>query len=150
MARISSMRGGRPRQFKSEINVVPYIDVMLVLLIIFMVAAPLTNPGVINLPTAGKSALPPSEYIQITLKADSAATIGVAGQNNGRKTGGGEAETAGSRAALIAKLRALHEQNADMPVMISAEKDIKYDEVIQVISEAKKFGIGRVGLATKQ
>jgi biopolymer transport protein TolR len=151
MARTSSMRGGRPRQFKSEINVVPYIDVMLVLLIIFMVAAPLTNPGVINLPTAGKSASPPSEYIQITLKADSAATIGVAGQNNGQKNGGGgDVETAGSRTALIAKLRTLHEQNADMPVMISAEKDIKYDEVIQVISEAKKVGIVRVGLATKQ
>jgi biopolymer transport protein TolR len=146
MARISSMRGGRPRQFKSEINVVPYIDVMLVLLIIFMVAAPLTNPGVINLPKAEKSALPPPEYIQITLKADSAATIGVTGQ----KDGNGETETAGDRPALIEKLRALHGQNADMPVMISAEKDIKYDEVIQVISEAKKLGIGRVGLATKQ
>jgi biopolymer transport protein TolR len=119
---------------------------MLVLLIIFMVAAPLTNPGVINLPKAEKSALPPPEYIQITLKADSAATIGI----NSQKGGSGEAETAGDRPALIAKLRALHEKNADMPVMISAEKDIKYDEVIQVISEAKKFGIGRVGLATKQ
>ena len=145
MARISSMRGGRPRQFKSEINVVPYIDVMLVLLIIFMVAAPLTNPGVINLPKAEKSALPPPEYIQITLKPDSAASIGVTAQK-----GGAETETAGDRPALIEKLRALHERNADMPVMISAEKDIKYDEVIQVISEAKKLGIGRVGLATKQ
>ena len=44
----SSMRGGRTRKFKSEINVVPYIDVMLVLLVIFMVAAPLATPGVIN------------------------------------------------------------------------------------------------------
>ena len=58
-----SMRGGRTRKFKSEINVVPYIDVMLVLLVIFMVAAPLTNPGVINLPNAAKSTLPPTEYI---------------------------------------------------------------------------------------
>ncbi|WP_428214341.1 biopolymer transporter ExbD, partial [Enterococcus casseliflavus] len=57
----SSMRGGRPRKFKSEINVVPYIDVMLVLLIIFMVATPITNPSVINLPTAGKSTQPPSD-----------------------------------------------------------------------------------------
>lgn len=146
MARHSSMRGGRPRQFKSDINVVPYIDVMLVLLIIFMVAAPLTNPGVINLPKAEKSALPPPEYIQISLKLDSAATIGIAGT----KGHGGEAETAGDRPALISKLRALHAQNADMPVMISAEKDLKYDDVIQVISEAKKLGIGRVGLATKQ
>jgi biopolymer transport protein TolR len=146
MARISTMRGGRPRQFKAEINVVPYIDVMLVLLIIFMVAAPLTNPGVINLPKAEKSALPPPEYIQITLKADSAATIGIKGQKHDAT----EVETVGDHAALISKLRALHGENTDMPVMIAAEKDIKYDDVIQVISEAKKFGINRVGLATKQ
>jgi biopolymer transport protein TolR len=140
------MRGGRSRKFKSEINVVPYIDVMLVLLVIFMVAAPLTNPGVINLPTAAKSALPPTEYIQISLKPDAAATIGI----NGQKSGTGQADKVAGRGALIQKLRALHEDNPDMPVMISADKDIKYDEVIQVISESKKLGISRVGLATKQ
>lgn len=146
MARISSMRGGRPRQFKSEINVVPYIDVMLVLLIIFMVAAPLTNPGVINLPKAEKSALPPSEYIQVSLKVDSSATIGI----KGKKHDTSEIQTVPSHDALISKLRVLHADNADMPVMIAAEKDIKYDDVIQVISDAKKIGINRVGLATKQ
>jgi biopolymer transport protein TolR len=142
----SSMRGGRSRKFKSEINVVPYIDVMLVLLVIFMVAAPLTNPGVINLPTAAKSALPPTEYIQIVLKPNTTATIGV----NGQKSGGGEPEKAGNRLVLLQKLSSLHAANPEMPVMISADKDIKYDEVIQVISEAKKLGINRVGLATKQ
>jgi biopolymer transport protein TolR len=141
----SSMRGGRQRKFKAEINVVPYIDVMLVLLVIFMVAAPMTNPGVINLPTAEKSALPPTEYIQIVLKPNAAATIGING-----KGGNGKLETAENRAALLRKLRSLHETNNAMPVMISADKDIKYDEVIQVISEAKKYGINRVGLATKQ
>jgi biopolymer transport protein TolR len=142
----SSLRGGRTRKFKSEINVVPYIDVMLVLLVIFMVAAPLTNPGVINLPTASKSALPPTEYIQIVLKPDTNATIGI----NGQKSGTGQPEKAAGRVALLQKLAAFHEANPDMPVMISADKDIKYDEVIQVISEAKKLGINRVGLATKQ
>jgi biopolymer transport protein TolR len=142
----SSMRGGRSRKFKSEINVVPYIDVMLVLLVIFMVAAPLTNPGVINLPTASKSALPPTEYIQIALKPYTSATIGITGQ----KSGAGQPDNAAGRAALMKKLAAFHEANPDMPVMISADKDIKYDEVIQVISEAKRLGINRVGLATKQ
>ena len=142
----SSMRGGRGRKFKSEINVVPYIDVMLVLLVIFMVAAPLTNPGVINLPTAAKSSLPPTEYIQVSLKPDTTATIGISSQ----KGGSAQAEKVGGRGVLIQKLRAMHEANPDMPVMISADKDIKYDEVIQVISEAKKLGINRVGLATKQ
>jgi len=146
MARISSMRGGRPRSFKAEINVVPYIDVMLVLLIIFMVAAPLNNPGVINLPKAEKSALPPPEYIQISLKVDGAATVGIKGQ----KHNSDELETVADHAALLSKLRALHGDNAEIPVMIAAEKDIKYDDVIQVISDAKKLGINRVGLATKQ
>ena len=142
----SSMRGGRGRKFKSEINVVPYIDVMLVLLIIFMVAAPLTNPGVINLPTAAKSALPPTEYIQIALKPDTTATISI----NGGKGGSAQPEKVGGRSALVQKLRTMHGANPELPVMISADKDIKYDEVIQVISEAKKIGITRVGLATKQ
>jgi biopolymer transport protein TolR len=140
------MRGGRSRKFKSEINVVPYIDVMLVLLIIFMVAAPITNPGVIDLPTASKSALPPSEYIQITLKRDAAATVSVSGS----KGGSGQAEKMASRTALTQKLRTLHQANPEIAVMISAEKDIKYDDVIQIVSEAKKLGFNRVGLATKQ
>jgi biopolymer transport protein TolR len=141
-----SMRGGRGRKLKAEINVVPYIDVMLVLLIIFMVAAPITNPGVINLPTAAKSAMPPAEYVQITLKPDSAATIGV----NAQKSAGAEPEKAANRNALMQKLRAIHDARPELPVMISADKEIKYDDVITVISEAKKLGVDRVGLATRQ
>jgi biopolymer transport protein TolR len=145
MANYSSMRGGRGRKLKAEINVVPYIDVMLVLLVIFMVAAPLTNPGVINLPTAAKSALPPTEYIQIALRPDTSATIAVTGQN-----GSGKEEKVSGRAMLLQRLKTLHAASPEMPVMISGDKDIKYDEVIQIISEAKKLGITRVGLATKQ
>jgi biopolymer transport protein TolR len=141
----SSMRGGRSRKLKSDINVVPYIDVMLVLLVIFMVTTPMTNPGVVDLPTAAKSPLPPSEYIQITLKPDSAATIGIVSQKN---TGSTEKVT--GRSDLVQRLRDMHDVKPDMPVMISADKNIKYDEVIQVISEAKKLGVNRVGLATKQ
>jgi biopolymer transport protein TolR len=139
----SSMRGGRTRKFKSEINVVPYIDVLLVLLIIFMVAAPVNDPSVINLPNAGKSAVPPNEYIEIALKPDAQATIKVSSPQHG------ETQTASSRSDLTQKLQSLHADNPDMPVMISADKDIKYDEVVQVISAAKKLGIARVGLATK-
>jgi biopolymer transport protein TolR len=141
-----TLRSHRSRKFKSDINVVPYIDVMLVLLVIFMVAAPLTNPGVINLPTAEKSTLPPSEYIQISLRPNAAASIGISRP----KGGSGKDESVPNRAALLAKLRALHEAQPELPVMISGDKDIKYDEVIRVISEAKKIGINRVGLATRQ
>ena len=76
----SSLRGGRGRKFKSEINVVPYIDVMLVLLIIFMVIPPANSPSVINLPQAEKSALPPDDYIQIVLKPNATLSIGINGK----------------------------------------------------------------------
>ncbi|HEY4541055.1 MAG TPA: ExbD/TolR family protein [Noviherbaspirillum sp.] len=139
------MRGGRNRKFKAEINVVPYIDVMLVLLVIFMVAAPLSTPGVIDLPTAAKTTLPPTEYIHVTLKPEGAATIGVGGT---AKPGATSTEV--PKAALVQRLRTLHAENPELPVMISAEKNIKYDDVIQVISEAKRIGINRVGLATRE
>ncbi len=141
----STLRGGRTRKFKSDINVVPYIDVMLVLLVIFMVVAPMADPNVINLPTAGKSTKPPTEYIEITLKPNANATIRIAGP----KSGAGKADAAGGRIDLVAKLEALHQKNPELPVMISADKDINYGEVIQAISEAKKLGIDRVGLATR-
>ena len=140
----SPMRGGRSRKFKADINVVPYIDVMLVLLVIFMAAAPMVNPSVINLPTAGKSALPPPSYIQIALKPDEAATIGVTGGSAASKQ-----QAVSSRAELVRRMRELHAQDGELAIMIAADKDIKYDEVIQMVSEAKKIGFNRVGLATR-
>lgn len=141
----SSLRGGRTRKFKSEINVVPYIDVMLVLLVIFMVVAPLQNPNVINLPTSAKSTQPPTEYIQVSIKPDGKASISI------KNKSGGAGETPSdlpSRAALLQALKAMHAENAEFPVLIAADKDVKYDEVIQVITQARKLGIARVGLAT--
>lgn len=128
----------------ADINVTPLVDVMMVLLVIFMVSAPLTNPSVINLPNAAKSATPPTEYIEITLKPEQQTSVRI----NGQKSGTSVAETV-PRNGLKRKLQALHADKPEMPVMISADKDIKYDEVIQVISEAKMLGINRVGLATK-
>jgi biopolymer transport protein TolR len=139
------MRGGRSRKFKAEINVVPYIDVMLVLLVIFMVVAPMTNPNVIDLPNAAKSVLPPTEYIRIDLKPDASASISIHGKKNAPTT----AETVADRAALQQKLTEMYADNPDISVMIAADKNIKYDEVIQAISAAKKLGIQRVGLATR-
>jgi len=143
MAFSSSLRSGRRRKLKSEINVVPYIDVMLVLLIIFMAVPSNENPNVINLPRAEKSALPPDTYIQVSIKPNAQLSIGV----NGRPSVA--AEDMPDRAALLARLRSLHEENPDYPVLIAGDRDSKYEEVIQLISEAKKMGINRVGLATK-
>jgi biopolymer transport protein TolR len=143
MAFSSSMRGGRRRKFKSEINVVPYIDVMLVLLIIFMVIPPANSPSVINLPSAEKSALPPDDYIQIALKPNAQLTIAINGKQSMAP------ESLSSRAAVIERLRSLHGEHPEYPVLIAGDRDSKYDDVIQLISEAKKMGINRVGLATK-
>jgi biopolymer transport protein TolR len=139
----SSLRGGRGRKFKSEINVVPYIDVMLVLLIIFMVIPPANSPSVINLPQAEKSALPPDDYIQIVLRPNASMSIGVNGKVQR------PAQDVNDRTALLRRLRALHEEHPEYPVLIAGDRESKYDDVIQLISEAKKMGINRVGLATK-
>jgi len=139
----SGMRGGRGRKFKSEINVVPYIDVMLVLLIIFMVVPPANNPSVINLPSAEKSALPPDDYIQIVLKPNATLSIGVNGKS------ATVPQDMPNRPALLRALRTLHADHPAYPVLIAGDRDSKYDDVIQLISEAKKMGINRVGLATK-
>jgi len=136
----STMRGSRTRKFKSEINVVPYIDVMLVLLIIFMVVAPLTTPSTIDLPKAGRSSQPPSDYIEIELKADGSASIGIHGQS---------LEKASERRDLMSRLVAIHAKRPDLPLMISADKNIKYDEVVQTIAQAKETGITRVGLSAR-
>ena len=140
-----ALRGTRKNKFKSEINVVPYIDVMLVLLVIFMVVAPVTNPGVVDLPSAERTALPPSDYIQISLRPDVSAEIGIHRTGKGRNT----FESVPDRDALMKNLQILHAENPDLPVLIAADKNIIYNEVIQVISDAKKMGIRRVGLATR-
>lgn len=140
----SSMRGGRVRKFKSEINVVPYIDVMLVLLVIFMVVAPLTTPGVVDLPSAEKTAKPPTEYIQVMLRPDQSAEISIK-----QRVSGDEARLVPTQKALIRQLDALHTKHPQYPVLIAADKASRYEEVINVVSEAKKLGIKRVGLATK-
>ena len=142
MAFNSSLRGSR-RKLKSEINVVPYIDVMLVLLIIFMAVPPTQNPSEIKLPSAERSTQPPDDYIQVALKENAQLQIGITGKNPQAL------EDVSSRAALVARLREIHADHPDYPVLIAGDRDSKYDDVIQLISEAKKMGINRVGLATK-
>ncbi|MFZ6863203.1 ExbD/TolR family protein [Undibacterium sp. Ji67W] len=147
---MSSLRGERKRKFKAEINVVPYIDVMLVLLIIFMVCAPMTNPSVINLPTAGQSTQPPSSYIEISISKNNTWAIGIKSKADGSGNNtSDEKEETSDREKLMQKLREYHEAKPDLAVLVSADKKVEYDNVVQVISDAKKIGFNRVGLATK-
>ena len=138
MASRSSFRSSR-RKAIADINVVPYIDVMLVLLVIFMVTSPLVNPGVVNLPTVGGAkvqALPP---VFITIGADEAITI--------RKEG--EPAQTISKLELGAFARSQAEKSADQPVVLAADKTIKYEVVMDVMSRLKENGVKRVGLAVR-
>ena len=117
---------------------------MLVLLVIFMVVAPMTTPGVVNLPSAEKTNQPPTEYIEITMRDDNTYEVGIRQPKQGKT----RTEQLG-RDALMQKLHALHDQNPDYPVMIAADEKNKYGDVVKLISDAKKAGISRVGLATK-
>lgn len=136
----TNMRSNRSRKFKFEINVVPYVDVMLVLVVILMVAAPMSNPSVINLPNAGPSKQAPADYLEIAIKQDGTITVGKHGET---KT---ESDTSRD---VVERLRQLHTAEPELPLLIAADKEIKYDDVIQMIAAAKKVGIARVGLATK-
>ena len=135
---------GRGRRTISEINMVPFIDVMLVLLIIFMVTAPLITPSMIALPKVGRAAAQPPSPIQIMIGKDEAIQIKV------------KTTTLPSNAASVAadifklepKVKA--PQSADaVPVVISADKSIKYETVVKVMDNLQKAGVSRVGLSVQ-
>jgi biopolymer transport protein TolR len=134
----SSFRSNR-RRAMSDINVVPYIDVMLVLLVIFMVTAASVNPGIVNLPTVGGAkiqTLPP-----IFLSVDANENITVKRE--------GEASQTLSRLELGAFARTQAEKSADQPVVLAADKSVKYEVVMDVMAKLKENGVKRVGLAVK-
>jgi biopolymer transport protein TolR len=139
MAGGSRMRGGRGRRAMADINVVPYIDVMLVLLIIFMVAAPLTTPGVIDLPSVGKSSQAKENPITVIVKADKTVSIRD-GSGNERSVQVGEV------AGVVQQMMGANDQR---PVVISGDKKVEYDTIMQIMDGLKKQGVARVGLSVQ-
>ncbi len=134
---------GRGRRTISEINMVPFIDVMLVLLIIFMVTAPLITPSMIALPKVGKAAAQPQIPIQIMIGKDEAIQIKV-------KTDSAPSNVT-TVAADIVKLEPKVTAAAAeaVPVVISADKSIKYETVVKVMDNLQKAGVSRVGLSVQ-
>jgi biopolymer transport protein TolR len=129
----------RPRKSINQINVVPYIDVMLVLLIIFMVTAPLINPGTIDLPSVGKALnQPPSPPLEITIKLDRTLWL--------RDLTGNEPMRKVSSEDLVARIRDKQQRAPDQGVVIAADKAVRYKEVIDVIDLLQQNKIGKVGL----
>ena len=124
----------------NEINMVPFIDVMLVLLIIFMVTAPLITPSLIDLPTVGKAARQPEQVIQVVVNKDERLELRI-----DQKT-----------VALPLKEippAVLKAQAAATPggsaVVISADRNVKYESVVKVMDALQRAGVQRVGLSVQ-
>jgi biopolymer transport protein TolR len=125
----------------NEINVVPYIDVMLVLLVIFMVTAPLMNPGQIDLPSVSKSLAPPVAPLEVMIKKDT--TLAMRDHSKGGK------ESRVSREELVEILKARTGKFSEQAVVISADKNVRYEEVINVMDMLQQQQIRKVGLLTQ-
>lgn len=136
---------GRGRRSVNEINMVPFIDVMLVLLIIFMVTATVITPGAINVPTAGKSSRPPENYMIVAIDDK-----GVYSHNTGR-TGGKDTplQPAQSEAALIASVQQALAGQTDMPVLLAADKNLPYQQVMSLMGRLREAGVQRIALSVK-
>jgi biopolymer transport protein TolR len=127
-----------------EINVVPYVDVMLVLLVIFMVTAPLVTPAVIDLPTVDKASAPRVVPLEVFVKADQAIMVR---QRDAR--GGVMNEQSLSRAQLPGFIKSLKAKNAELSVLIGGDKNARYESVLQVMDELRKQGVQKVGLQVR-
>ena len=126
----------------NEINVVPYIDVMLVLLIIFMITAPMINHGQIELPQIGKSLATPTAPLEVIIKADGGLTLRDRAKSN--------TEQKVDRKQLIDAIKQKQAQNADQPVVIAADKNVRYEEVIKVMDILQQNQVQKVGLLAQQ
>jgi biopolymer transport protein TolR len=135
-----SMRGGGRRRTISEINMVPFIDVMLVLLIIFMVTAPLITTGVIDLPSVGKSRQRPEHFVELVIGADEQLRMRIDGKDSATL----------AAADVAPRVLAAQGGNAATPVVISADRGVKYEVVVRTMDALQRAGVQRVGLSVKQ
>jgi biopolymer transport protein TolR len=124
----------------NEINMVPFIDVMLVLLIIFMVSAPLITTGVVDLPSVGAARQRPAHVIEVVVGADERLRIKRDGQE----------EAAVALPQLAARVREAQAGDAQVPVVISAERSVRYEAVVRVMDRLQQAGVARVGLTVRQ
>jgi len=125
----------------NQINVVPYIDVMLVLLVIFMVTAPFINPSQVELPSVGKSSAAPLAPLEVMIRADGSLLLR-------DRAEAGEGETI-AESALSAAVSQRQKAQPDRPVVISADKSVRYESVMRVMDSLQRLGVARVGLLVK-
>lgn len=127
-------RGRRSRRLMNQINVVPYIDVTLVLLIIFMITAPMTNPGVVELPQVGQALKQTAAPLVITLKANKTLEL------DGKPMERGE---------MLLEVRQKTEGKPEQSVVIAADKSVRYEDVISIMDLLKQNKVEKVGLLLK-
>lgn len=136
-----SARGSsRSRRLKNEINVVPYIDVMLVLLVIFMVTAPMITPGLIELPSVGSAAEVPAKPVEVEIGEDGTISLRV-------RDAGANFEKINSQ-NLVSEVKS--RISADTPVVIAADGRVPYDTVMKVMDQLRTSGVTRLGLLVDQ
>ena len=131
----------RPRRAMSEINVVPYIDVMLVLLIIFMVAAPLINPGQIDLPQAAQKLDPAVAPLEVRVRMD--GELAVVDRNRSPD------ELRVGRTQLLQFVRDAQRSHPDQAVVIAGDRNVRYEEVLNVLDLLQQGQVKRVGLLAR-
>jgi biopolymer transport protein TolR len=127
-----------------EINIVPYVDVMLVLLVIFMVTAPLITPAVIDLPTVDKASAPRIVPLEVYVKADRSLVVRARD-----KAGAIISERTVSANELGGVVKAMKGKNAELSVLVGGDKNARYEAVLQAMDELRKQGVTKVGLQVK-
>ncbi|MBK7815928.1 MAG: protein TolR [Rhodocyclaceae bacterium] len=132
----------RQRRLMNQINVVPYIDVMLVLLVIFMVTAPMIQTGNIDLPSVGKAnTQPPVAPLEVIVRADGSLAL--------RDRSRSDQEQAIRRSELAARLKAAQARNPQQAVLIAGDRSVRYEAVLNVMDELQKQQVARIGLLVK-
>lgn len=126
----------RQRKSINQINVVPYIDVMLVLLVIFMVTAPLINPGVIELPSVGSPLAAPVAPLEISLRNDQSLWL----------RDGASSPVRVSPEELVTRIRDRQARNPDQAVVIAADRAVRYEDVVRILDLLQQKGVRKVGL----
>ena len=129
-------RSGRRRRMMAEINVVPYVDVMLVLVVILMVAAPFVNPSIVNLPSVAKAGQQKGDPVRVVVRPDGRVSI-IDATKREQSVAPGE---------LVNAVRQRQGGNPQTPVVIEGDKQARYEAILKVMSELQKAGIERVGL----
>ncbi len=129
------------RRLMNQINVVPYIDVMLVLLVIFMVTAPLVTPGQVDLPSVGKSTQASVAPMEVSIRADESLWL------RDRSQAGDEQRI--DRARLIEVIREKQQKKPEQAVVIAADKSVRYEAVLNVMDMLQQNQVSKVGLLAK-